>query len=204
MHKPEWIIFDVGGVMLNWRRSSADLAKKLDVDRDVLLKTLFEFAPMMNLGKTSPRVGWEKILERLGSREDPDKIIKLWREKKYWYNGTLKLVRDLHMSGYKLAIFTNSWLGLTKKGNKQDLPPEIKLFKFIFDSSVEGLQKPDARFYELVEKKTNSSGRNILFIDDDESNLNSARERNWQVFLISSKGGFHLDDTEDLRRRLKL
>lgn len=204
MRKPEWFIFDVGGVLLDWQRSSADLAQKLGVDRGFLLKTLFEFAPSMNTGQISPEAGWKKILNAMSKDGDPSEIIRFWRSKKYWYKDTLRLVQGLNRSGYKLAIFTNSWLGLLEERDKNDLPSEIGLFNIIFDSAVEGIRKPDIYFYDLVERKIGALGQDILFIDDDINNLDTARKKNWQIFLFEPINGSTAQSVATLKKKLNL
>src|SRR3981081_268531 len=108
--KPTWIVFDVGGVLLDWYRSSAALAKYLGVSHEQLLNTMFSHAPKMNIGVISPQEGWKIILEELGqgTKYKPNDIIRKWRDKRFWIPDTLALVRDLHDNNYRLATFTDS------------------------------------------------------------------------------------------------
>lgn len=182
MKKRDWIVFDVGGVLLNWHESSTALAEYLQVDKNILMETMFEQAKAMNIGKISPREGWRRVLEKLGKDEDPQDIIRKWRHESYWMKDTLKLIRELDEAGYNLAILSNSWLGLTEIEELPILPPEIKLFKYILDSSVEGIKKPDPAFYKLAEERLESDKNSMFFIDDDEDNLPPASEREWRTF----------------------
>lgn len=111
MQKPTWIVFDVGGVLLDWQRSSAAVADYLGVSHDTLLNTMFSHAPEMNIGAISPQTGWEIILKELNY--DPQEVIRQWRHKEFWLPDILQLAKDLHHNEYRLAILTNSWLGLT-------------------------------------------------------------------------------------------
>ncbi|HUB94034.1 MAG TPA: hypothetical protein VMB52_06035 [Verrucomicrobiae bacterium] len=182
MQKPQWVLFDVGGVLLDWRKSSAFLAQKLGVTHDQLLDTMFAYAPQMNVGIISPQEGWKKILSDLGKSIEPQTAIELWRSEPFWLKESLTLIRDLRSANYKLAILSNSWLGLSINGSDKTMPEEMALFSYILDSSVEKTKKPNPAFYDLAEKTVASSGPNIFFIDDDAPNLVPATGKKWQTF----------------------
>lgn len=159
------------------------LAQTIGVTHDQILDAMFKHAPEMNVGIISPQDGWKKILLDLDSKAIlPQEAIELWRDRRFWVEETLSLVRDLHATGYKLAILSNSWLGLSIDGSDRTMPREMSLFSFILDSSVEKLKKPDPSFYELAEETISARGPDILFIDDDAPNLVPAANRQWQTF----------------------
>lgn len=182
MKKPTWIVFDVGDVLLDWKSSSKNLADFLGVTQDELLDALFTYADEMFVGRISPVDGWAKVLKKLGKYNDPWEIILRWRDKSFWLEPTLLLVKDLHNRGYSLALMSNSWLGLTEKKDFDKLPKEMQLFKYIFDSSKEKMKKPDPSFYDLVESRVGSVGDSILLVDDSVSNFVPAQEKGWQVY----------------------
>jgi len=184
--KPHWIVFDVGGVLLDWERSSATLAKKLDVEHGLLLETVFSYAPKMNIGLMSPEDGWNRILSDLGKSSDPLEAIRSWRSTNFWIQDSLKLASELHAAGYKLAIFTNSWLGLEDETDKKLLPKEIDLFTHIVDSSKEGLRKPNPAFYDLLESRLADKGAALFLIDDTDKNMPVATKKGWQTHLFDT------------------
>lgn len=186
MVKPRWVVFDVGGVLLDWERSSAALAKELGVDHGLLLKTMFFYAPKMNIGLMGPENGWKKILADLNKNGDPLEAIRSWRNREFWIQDSLELVSELHSAGYKLAIFTNSWLGLQDDLGKNLLPKEIALFTHIVDSSKEGLRKPDPAFYDLLESRLGNKGQDLFLIDDTTKNMPVADIKGWQTHLFNT------------------
>ena len=95
--KPKWVVFDVGGVLLDWVKSSDYLASKLDVSQELLLETMFSYALKMNIGLLDAREGWEKILKDL-DREvmEPIEAIRHWRDKRFWIQDSLELASELH------------------------------------------------------------------------------------------------------------
>ncbi len=186
MNKPQWIVFDVGGVLLDWERSSAALAKKLGVDYGLLLETTFSYAPKMNIGLMSPEDGWNQILAELNRPGNPLEAIRSWRNKEFWIQDSLKLATDLYAAGYKLAIFTNSWLGLEDEPDKTLLPKEIEHFTHIVDSSKEGLRKPDPAFYDILESRLGDTGQALFLIDDTGENMPVASKKGWQTHLFDT------------------
>lgn len=203
MNKPQWILFDVGGVLLDWRRSSAALADTLGVTHNQILDTMFKYAPKMNVGTNSPQEGWKKILDDLGNEIEPQTAIELWRSQQFWLKESLKLLQQLHSSGYKLAILSNSWLGLSIDSSDETMPEEMSFFSYILDSSVEKMKKPNPAFYELAEKTIGSHGTDILFIDDDAPNLIPAADKQWQTYLFDmGPEGTGTDATSELRKIL--
>jgi HAD superfamily hydrolase (TIGR01509 family) len=149
---------------------------------------MFSHAPKMNIGAISPEAGWQVILKELGKEKliTPLGAIHFWRQEKFWLGDTLKTVQTLHDKGYKLAIFTNSWLGLGDEPDKSLLPPELELFEHIVDSSKEGLRKPDSSFYERLESRIGATGNSILFIDDAVENFPPAEKRGWKTFHFAT------------------
>ena len=195
MRKLQWIVFDVGGVLLDWPASSMAAATYLGVTHDELFDVLFDqsvdtsIGAQMNVGAISAEEGWRLILEELKKDCAPEIIINRWYAKEFWLEDTLQLIVQLHEAGYKLAIMSNSWLGLTDPRKRRALPKELRLFDKVFDSSVERLKKPDEMFYELVEQSTGSKGDGLFFIDDDQKNLAVAEKRGWQHFLYEMGEG---------------
>jgi len=194
MTKPTWIVFDVGGVLLDWPSSSTETAKHLGVTHDELFDVLFDqtikmnIGTRMNLGEISAHEGWTIILKELKKEHAPADVISRWFAWEFWLEDTLRLLAELHDHGYKLAVMSNSWLGMNDPTQKHLLPDEFNLFDKIFDSSEVRTQKPDAAFYEIVETGLGSNGEALFFIDDDQKNLDAAEQRGWQHFLYDMSG----------------
>lgn len=190
--RPDWIVFDVGGVLLDWRSSSSYVADTiLGLTRDELFNVLYSFDdPMsigerMNQGEISAREGWDLVFSLLNLPEQYEAVTTNWTAPKFWSTDTLKFVRELSEAGYKLAIMSNSWLGLDKPDQAQRFPAELQLFDAIFDSSSHGLTKPNEDFYDYVEKTLGAMGEQLFFIDDDAQNIAVAQGRSWKTFLYN-------------------
>lgn len=156
----------------------------------------------MDIGQISAQDGWTKVLHHLQSDHTPDEVIAHWYAAQFWLEDSLKLLTELKSHGYRLAIMSNSWLGLGGAKNRRILPRELQLFDKIFDSSQEKMQKPYTAFYELVERNTAMSSSELLFIDDDESNIKTAASRGWQTFLYDQGEDKGIGANDTLRRKL--
>jgi putative hydrolase of the HAD superfamily len=62
--------------------------------------------------------------------------------------------------------------------------PTVGLLKHHYASHLLGCAKPDEAIYRAFENEVNCTGRQILFFDDLEENINAARKRNWNAHQI--------------------
>lgn len=66
----------------------------------------------------------------------------------------------------------------------------LNIFDKIFLSYEEGYVKSNIEAFINVEKKLNIKAKNILFIDNNENNINNAKKRGWNTCLAF---GYELD-----------
>jgi len=185
----QWVVFDVGGVLLDWHGGVKNVSQYLNVDREKLLGSLGKIICQMEKGDISPVDGWQEIINDLDIKDSPKKVLKVWLDGCTWLPEVWELVKDLNDSVYKLAICSNNWRGITK--DFWSLNPNMSLFKEIIDSSTEGVRKPDVELFRIVEKRLDTQGKGIYFIEDTEENCLAARNIDWQVHyfeLLDDKG----------------
>ena len=60
-------------------------------------------------------------------------------------------------------------------------------YDYVFLSCEIGLQKPDKEIYEYIMKETDFAPQDILFIDDQQKNIDSASALGWNTFLGSGE-----------------
>ena len=84
-------------------------------------------------------------------------------------------MRELRDRGYRMAILTNNvreWEELWRS----KLPVD-EIFELVVDSAWVGMRKPDPEIYRLtVERLGGVEPRECLFVDDNELNIEAARE----------------------------
>jgi len=64
-------------------------------------------------------------------------------------------------------------------------------FDAIHYSAAIGFAKPDARYFEAIEKQTGFLGTELAFIDDKASNVDAARSRGWKAAIWTGKQSLH-------------
>jgi 2-haloacid dehalogenase len=108
-------------------------------------------------------------------------------------NGTVGILRDLKRAGYPLYALSN-WSAETfpRVRPRYDF---FDLFDKIILSGEVKLLKPDPAIFNLTLQTINRTARECLLIDDSEANLVSARKMGFHVL--------HFNSAEKLRMELK-
>ena len=125
----------------------------------------------------------QEFLERLGSGLEPElghrptlhRFREIWFEALHGNEPMLDLMRELREAGYRMAILTNNvreWEELWRA----KLPVD-EIFELVVDSAWVGMRKPDPAIYELtVSRLDGVELHECLFVDDNDANVEAARE----------------------------
>jgi FMN phosphatase YigB (HAD superfamily) len=175
------VVFDVGGVLLDWKAGLASVSRLISITPEDLLNTLGEYLEDLELGNISDDYFWQQVCNKhfyMGNYMD---LLDSWRSNQPLMPAGWDLAKHLFEMNIPLAICTNNWLGVMEFIIKKY--PEFVLFGSIIDSSQEKIRKPDCKIYELVEKEVGYSGKEILFIDDSIKNIEAAEAFGWNTYL---------------------
>lgn len=167
------IIFDMGGVLLDWETPLNAFIKNVGLTRDRWEMAFAKHRPEAALGKMSADEYFQTGLKELG-------LLHHWQQARAVAPGqfikieeTFTLIEEL--SGkYKLGILTNAFKGVNKEWDK--LHPHRHHFDVIIDSSEVGLAKPDKRIYQLILNQLKVLAPESLFVDDLEENIVAAQK----------------------------
>lgn len=189
-----WIVFDVGGVLVNdtVRQKLGDLAAKYRIDPDRLDRERGELRPHVDLGLVAESAFWYEILSACGVSPEPSDAdladyITVDEE-------VLDLVRQCRNRGMKTAIISNDSAelsGLRRKHFGAD-----SLFDVVVISAELGVKKPDPDIFREALDRFHAEPCECLFIDDAPENIEAA-----------SRAGMHTHrfvDADRLRRHLDL
>jgi putative hydrolase of the HAD superfamily len=117
------------------------------------------------------------------------------------YPGVAKLLQDLRQAGVKTACLSNTnpthWSMMCDATHHCGLP--FDLLDYRFASQEIGHRKPDEAIYAYVEEATGIAGHRIAFFDDMPANVEAARQRQWQAFVVVHDG----DPVTQARRHLQ-
>lgn len=177
----KYIIYDVGGVLLDWKSGLRVVANKLSVPEQELLDFLLQYLDDLELGNITDDIFWKATKEHFKTVISAIELGNLWVTKQSRIDAGWNLVYQTQKMGYPLGIFTNNWLGVMENLIKNN--NDFRLFSFIFDSSQEKCKKPEPKAYTAVMGALGLEPKDILFIDDNESNINTAKETGWNTFL---------------------
>ena len=173
------ILFDIGGVLVDWHESwiTSEISKRFNVDEELVIKSFGIHLEKLDSGKISELDFWKNV----GIDTKSDTLINstesLWdtyfRKNALPNNSMKQLSLDLKQKGYDMGIISN-----IEKATHEVVEGWHMLdhFDYKFMSYQVGFSKPDSRIYQYVIEKLPFSSEELLFIDDKESNIKSAKK----------------------------
>ena len=189
------VVFDMGGVLMDWNpvKISHALCPNPD-DAALLAHAVFDSREWgwVDAGAIAPEtVAWTaklKLPERLHDLAD---VFAL-----HWFDvfeplpAMGELVRELKADGYGVYLLSNA--GPTFEDYRHRIPA-IDVFDGILVSCYEHVVKPDAAIYQLFCNRYGLEPAGCLFIDDMERNVIGAQRTGMQGYVYDG-------DVDALRR----
>lgn len=172
------IIFDLGRVLLTFEPE--DYLHELYGEGEkakILYKTVFGSKTWLDLDRgTIDNEGAIKAMtnERSDLAEEIRYLINNWIEIMIPIEGSVKLLQELKLKGYKLFMLSNFHKeAYDTVFSKYSF---FKLFDGIFISSHYGLLKPEGEIYLRMLEEFSLSPEECLFIDDTPVNISAAKD----------------------------
>lgn len=179
MKKFDTLIFDLGGVLIDWNpdyvyRTIFNDERKMREFYDEVCTS--EWNEKQDAGRTL-KEATEELVARFPSEEENIRAYyNRWEEMlKGPIEGTVEVVKEIrNKREHKLYALTN-W-------SAETFPIALKRFEFLhwFDgrlvSGEERIRKPFIEIYELLIKRFNIEPTRSIYIDDNERNLSSPKE----------------------------
>ena len=191
----EAVVFDVGRVLYQWQIAS--LFEKIVDDKARLRKLLDEVVTEeWHFQHDRGRPLGEMVPERIALYPDFADEIRAYATR---FNETIpgpvegshELVERLDAQGVPLFAITNFgaefWAGF------RPTAPIFDRFRDIVVSGEERLAKPDPAIFTLAEERFALHPSTMLFIDDNEANIEAAQGCGWQVHHFTDAAGLELD-----------
>lgn len=187
----KFVYFDVGGVLeidLNadngWQRMKRDIG--IGPTEDSKFDNLFtRFEVEVCIGREIDEI--VPVIRKNFKLNLPDDY-SFFNDmlKRFTVNKSIWTVVDEINKNCKVGLITNMYPRMLESINKKGILPNVS-WDVVIDSSVERLQKPNIEIFELAEKKSGYKGKEILFIDNSQKNLDGASKLNWLTFLYNPK-----------------
>jgi len=198
MGKIDTVIFDFGGVLIDWNPAYVYL-KEFRGDTEKMnhfLNTICSWE--WNENQDAGYLIQQATEERVALFPEHERLIRMYYERwkdmlGYEHTETVELLKQLKERGkHKLLGLTN-W-------SHETFPVALERFDFLswFDgivvSGVEKMKKPDARIYQLTLDRYHVKAENAVFIDDKKENIDAA--------INEGIHGIHFTSAKELRQEL--
>lgn len=183
------VIFDADGVLVFPWRFAEHLTKEFQITREAT-QAFFQgrFTDCL-LGKEDLAEVLPPYLAEWGWTGSVGEFMQLWFSVEDAVDvRVLGAVQTLREAGFTCCLASN------QEAHRSEYMRTVmgfgREFDTLFFSSELGIKKPDARFYEAVEKALGLSSKQIAFWDDSPSHVDAAKERGWQAELYTSCENF--------------
>jgi 2-haloacid dehalogenase len=182
------VVFDIGGVLLDW--NPRHLYRKLFDDEQAMELFLAEICTLEWHDAHDRGVpNTDSCAELASAHPEYADMIHAWAERsEEMISGPidegLSLLRDLKAAGVPCYALTNM--------ETETFPKRVERFPFLrwFDGTVvsgfEGVAKPDAEIFELLLERFGLTAGTTLFIDDSARNVAAASRLGMQALEFRS------------------
>ena len=186
------IIFDMGGVLLlnDINAVYERLAKNLKIEPKLLLDLIRQNRSKFMSGEYSAEGFAKLIKDKFQLENDVAEIINIWKES---FEGLMELNNELFnlitklKQDYKIAMLTDAPQLHSIINKKKCL---YESFEPCIISCEVGLVKPAREIYELVLKELKCEPSECLFIDDNEANIETAKDMGFHTILFRDNKQF--------------
>lgn len=190
MSKIDTIIFDLGGVLVDWNPKY--MYKNVFSSEEKMKWFLNNVCtPQWNIEQDGGRTIAEAENILISEFPEYEKEIKLfYKDWEHMFSGTIKenveLFKQLKASNkYKIYALTN-WS--SEKWNKAlELFPFFKEFDGVVVSGQEKCRKPFPKIYNIILKRYQINPENSIFIDDNFDNVQASKKLGINGIHFSSK-----------------
>jgi len=188
--KIEIVIFDLGGVLINW--DPRNMYRKI-FDDEEKMEYFLENITTMDWNEQQD-AGYkladatEDLVAKFPEFEDEIRAYYgRWTEMLDGAKqGTVDLLTQIHEEKkYRLYALTN-WSGELFHHALERFP-FLQFFEGILVSGDEGLKKPDLKIYNLILDRYNINPETAVFIDDNFKNIEAARKVKLQTIHFQSE-----------------
>jgi 2-haloacid dehalogenase len=183
MTSPPTVIFDLGKVLLEFdygivaRRLAAHSGRDAEQIRGLLDQSplLFRFES----GQMTNDEFFREVSSLTGYTGAFDEFADIFGDIFAPIAPMIELHAQLRARGVQTFIFSNT-NDLAIRHIRTNFPFFAGFTGYVYSHEA-GTMKPDARIYEIVERRTHRSGAELLYIDDRLENVAAGAARGWRV-----------------------
>ncbi len=189
MQKIDTIIFDLGGVLVDW--NPRNLYRKIFAREEEMEAFLTEICTMeWNAEQDAGRTIAEATELLVNQYPDYEDKIKMYYDR--WiemfagtFEGSVKILGQL-IDDPKYGVYALTNWSAEKWSTACELFPFFLSFDGVLVSGQEGMKKPDQRIYDLTCQRFGLEKEKCLFFDDSLKNIIAAKEYGMNAFQFLS------------------
>lgn len=192
-NKIKFVYFDVGGVLLDWKKSLGEVGKKFGKTYEEMLAAFRKFDLEFYRGKHTHEEIWKIYHDELGLKDSYDfNMLMYTHDFMIPHKVTHDLVAVLSKK-FKVGILTNVMDDFFELHLAKGHIPNIKYHAVVKSCEI-GFVKPEPEIYNIAQKAAGVKHHEIFFIDDLSENVKAAEKLGWKT---------HLFDEHDLKKSVE-
>ena len=178
------IIFDLSEVFLHGLLGMRDdLASRLHVPVEAIDFRVTELNDLFE-GRIQEDAYWNSFLRKEGWNIDPLELKQMVRANFREIKGTREIILDLRKLGYMVGLFSvhaKEWIHYCEERFQYKDLFDLRIYSFEIE-----VCKPEKRAFEILVERTGLSSNQILFIDDAQTNIDTAMGMGIHSILFES------------------
>jgi putative hydrolase of the HAD superfamily len=190
-HNIKGVLFDFGGVLSEegFREGLMAIGQAAGLSPEAFFETAAAavYDSEYVLGKAEESAYWAMVRERTGIEGSDNEFRREILERFRLRLWMLEIVRALRSRGYLVGILSDQSQWLDELDQRYDF---FKEFHHVFNSYHLGKGKKDPSLFPEIAAKLGVKGSEILFVDDNEGNVERARTNGWNTILYRNREDF--------------
>ena len=191
------VFFDFGGVLAEegFRDGLLAIARHHGLDPQEFLKTAVDltFNQGFVTGKLDVKMYWQMLREKTGIHAPDDALSHEVLSRFTVRPWMLDIVKKLKQASIRVAILSDQTKWLDEFAKKHGF---FQLFERIFNSYYLGMCKRDLALFDYVVAEMRVKPEEALLIDDNQENIERAKQRGLQGILFQTRESFESELTE--------
>lgn len=186
MSKIKLILFDIGGVLIDYSNVFKTVANEQNIPFKLVDDTFDRYDDEITTGKITPQELYLKCIEdnNLDIDRDYDFLIS-WLNDYVPIKAICGLLVELSKL-YEVGFLSNIYKGMVEAMIKSEKLPKVK-YKHKFLSCDIGMRKPDREIFKYVLKESGLKPDEIFFIDDKEENSEVAKSMGFLAYIFDKE-----------------
>ena len=179
MSEIKCVLFDIGGVLVDWHMSwiTSEVSKRFGIEESLLGEAFSKYLHELDSGKIDEKIFWQKIADEVDSESLYNNTESLWdtyfRKNAKLNHDVTNLAKIIKSKSYMMGIVSNIEQVTHRIVDEWNILDD---FEHHFMSYQIGFSKPDPRIYKHVLSKLPFEANEMFFVDDKKSNVDAAKE----------------------------